>query len=150
MTRLNLVPPEELADQHLFAEFRELKMVPRSLARTLYSGLRQQFVDPVAYALHKVPPEYVLGTGHVSFFYDKGTYLARRYSLLRQELARRGVNFDQAAPWDASGVFDQDARLRNDYTPTPAALALVRERIQSRLAMRPAWYRWTPKQGAGA
>ena len=35
MTRINLVPPEELTDQHLFAELREIKMVPRSLARSL-------------------------------------------------------------------------------------------------------------------
>ena len=33
MTRINLVPPEELMDQHLFAEFREIKMV--SLRRGL-------------------------------------------------------------------------------------------------------------------
>ena len=35
MTRINLVPPEELMDQHLFAEFREIKMVPKSLRRSL-------------------------------------------------------------------------------------------------------------------
>lgn len=28
MTRINLVPPEELMDQHLFSEFRDL-LVPR-------------------------------------------------------------------------------------------------------------------------
>jgi len=28
MTRINLVPPEELMDQHLFAEFRESELDP--------------------------------------------------------------------------------------------------------------------------
>jgi deoxyribonuclease (pyrimidine dimer) len=35
MTRVNLVNVEHLADQHLFAEFRELKMVPVALRRSL-------------------------------------------------------------------------------------------------------------------
>lgn len=38
MTRINLVPPEELMDQHLFAEFREIKMVPKSLRRSLQAA----------------------------------------------------------------------------------------------------------------
>ncbi len=35
MTRINLVPSQELMDQHLFAEFREIKMVPKSLRRSI-------------------------------------------------------------------------------------------------------------------
>lgn len=30
MTHINLVPPDELMDQHLFAEFREIKIVAYS------------------------------------------------------------------------------------------------------------------------
>ena len=37
MTRINLVPTEELADQHLVAEYRELFMVGSSLQRSLRS-----------------------------------------------------------------------------------------------------------------
>lgn len=47
MTRVNLVPVTELADQHLFAEFRELKMVPKSLARSLRSFERKRPGAPV-------------------------------------------------------------------------------------------------------
>ena len=37
MTRINLVPPEELSDQHLVAEYREIFMVGYSLQRSLRS-----------------------------------------------------------------------------------------------------------------
>ena len=37
MTRINIIPVEELMDQHLIAEYREITMVPASLARTLSS-----------------------------------------------------------------------------------------------------------------
>ena len=37
MTRINLVPPEELSDQHLIAEYREIFMVGSSLQRSLKS-----------------------------------------------------------------------------------------------------------------
>ena len=37
MTRINIVPVEELMDQHLIAEYRESTMVPAALNRTLKS-----------------------------------------------------------------------------------------------------------------
>lgn len=136
MTRINLVPPEELMDQHLFAEWREIKMVPKSLARSL-AARGQEGV------LRMVPKHYTLNTGHVSFFYDKGEYLRRRYADLTAELRNRGVNFDSAAVLDPDGVY---ARLppafQKDYEPTADALAIVRERIALRISQRPGWYRY--------
>lgn len=166
MTRVNVVPPATLADQHLFAEFRELKMVPMSLRRSLLSALRAYFTgpmvlyhgldllavcaskgdDPVADLLRKLPQVYTLGKGHVSFFYDKGAFLHERYAAVRAELDVRGVNYNQDAELDPLHVFDTDARLRLGYVPTPEAIAINRERIKLRLAERPMWYRWT--QGA--
>lgn len=135
MTRVNLVPVQELADQHLFAEFRELKMVPRSLSRSL--GARG-----ITAVVQRIPRDYVLGTGHVSFFYDKGAYLLYRYARIRQELSRRSYAFDQTSPLDADGVWERYPTLFNDYVPTPEALALVRQRIAERIAMKPDWYKY--------
>lgn len=143
MTRVNLVPPGELHDQHLFAEFRELKMVPKSLARSLRAASRRGAHDCVAHVLSRIPQQYVLGTGHVSFFYDKGLYLHRRYSALRTELRRRQYNFDRESRLDPDHVFDQDLRLLRDYKPTPEALALVRSRILEKVQQKPFWYRKT-------
>jgi len=136
MTRINLVPPSELADQHLFAEFREIKMVPKALARSITAhGLDE--------VLRQVPTEFVLGAGHVRFFYNKGAYLAARFEALRVELRRRGIQFNEASALDPDAVFSVDAVLRQDYTPTSAALALVRQRIAERIAARPHWYRYS-------
>lgn len=150
MTRLNLVPPDELADQHLFAEYREIKMVPRSLHRSLDATAARQGLRVgehpqrvVTELLARVPCAYTLNVGHVSFFYDKGLYLAKRYRVLRHELRRRGIEFNELSKLDPFRTFWTDGRLCNDYTPTTEALTLIRERIASRVAMKPHWYRWT-------
>lgn len=128
------MPPEELTDQHLFAEFRELKMIPKSLARSLRARGHEGVVK-------MVPATFVLGTGHVSFFYDKGAYLIDRYYRLRFELFERGVNFDRSALLDPDKVYEATPSLMNGWEPPAAALALIRERIAQRIAMKPAWYR---------
>ena len=144
MTRVNLVPPEELTDQHLFSEFRELKMVPKSLARSLRGAERRGVADPVAWVLARCPREFVLGKGHVSFFYDKGTFLRRRYAAVRAELLRRASHdFNRDAQLDPDMIFDRDPRLLGEYAPTPADVQRSRDRIELRVAKRPEWYRWT-------
>ena len=136
MTRINLVPPAELTDQHLFAEFREIKMVPKALSRSLkargYSGV-----------LQSIPSEFVLGTGHVSFFYDKGAYLFKRYDELKRELYTRGIKYNGLSHLDPDHVFWDHPRLCKDYTPTPEALTVIRARIAEKIAMKPTWYRHT-------
>ena len=37
MTRINVIPVDQLTDQHLVAEYREMLMVPASLKRSLGS-----------------------------------------------------------------------------------------------------------------
>lgn len=141
MTRINLVPVQELMDQHLFAEFREIKMVPKSLARSI----RAHGIHGV---LISIPHKFVLGKGHVSFFYDKGAYLGRRYVQIREELDRRGINFNREALLDPDGVYLRHAaHFFGSYEPTEEALALIRARIAERIAKKPQWYRLTQPQG---
>lgn len=145
MTRINLVPPSELADQHLFAEFREIKMVPESLARSIEAIVNHAMknghisdpstFNPVPTLLKKIPAEYTLGTGHVSFFYDKGFYLQQRYAELKDELRLRGVRFNEEALLDPGMVFNRDVCLLKGYVPTPEALALVRARLTQEFEM---------------
>ena len=47
LTRINLVEPSELTDQHLIAEYREIFMVGGSLKRTLVSksGISLKYID---------------------------------------------------------------------------------------------------------
>ncbi|AGE55633.1 endonuclease V [Acanthocystis turfacea Chlorella virus MN0810.1] len=134
MTRINLVPVTELANQHIFAEWREIKMVPKALARSL----RTQSADKVA---KKIPAKFTLNTGHVLFFYDKGAYLRKRYAELTAELVRRGFKFNADAPLDPEGTMDS-APWNNDYEPTDEALVVIRQRIAEKIAMKPEWYKF--------
>lgn len=137
MTRINLVPPQELMDQHLFAEFREIKMIPKALRRSIAAF----GVDGVR---RRIPREFTLNTGHVCFFYDKGYYLHKRYSEIRAELDRRGINYNKDSQLDPDGVFGGILcpPLNEDYTPTPEALAIIRRRIAEKIALKPWWYRY--------
>jgi deoxyribonuclease (pyrimidine dimer) len=137
MTRINLIPPSELMDQHLFAEWREIKMVPQSLKRSLVAR------GPEGVLL-MVPPTFRLNTGHVSFFYDKGAYLRRRYQELTDEILDRGVHsIDADTALDAERIFFQlDKRFHKDFKPTEADCAIIRERIALRISQRPNWYRY--------
>ena len=69
MTRINIVHPSELTDQHLIAEYREIFMVGSSLQRSIKS----KNWNP-----KDIPIKFTLNTGHVKFFYDKGKYLFKR------------------------------------------------------------------------
>ena len=87
MTRINLVNPKELSDQHLVAEYREIFMVGSSLQRSMKS---KNWIN----TKNNIPEEFTLNKGHVTFFYNKGMYLDKRYSLLVNEMKRRGMNPD--------------------------------------------------------
>jgi deoxyribonuclease (pyrimidine dimer) len=114
MTRINVVPVEELCNKHLLAEYRELPRVFR-LARPCSDA----------------PKEYVLGAGHVKFFYDKLGFLARRFEMLVSELNLRGYNI--AYDHLPATSLRAGRSLWGSYDPTPEALALNRARIAERL-----------------
>lgn len=143
MTRINIVEPHELTDQHLFAEFREIKMVPKALRRSLDAAKRRS-PDPLAYVLDRTPPVFTLNAGHVAFFYNKGLFLRLRYADLIAELSRRGTHtFNVDSPLDPDNVFKGlPSSFHSDYTPTRDALALIRSRIAEKIALRPGWYRY--------
>ncbi|AGE49942.1 endonuclease V [Paramecium bursaria Chlorella virus Can18-4] len=132
MTRINLVSPSELANEHVFAEWREIKMVPKALARSLCT----QSSDKVA---KKIPKKFTLNTGHVLFFYDKGAYLRKRYQELTEELEKRGYNFNRDAEFDPDGVMIAE-QWNGDYIPTEEAYAIIRARIAEKIAMKPDFY----------
>ena len=160
MTRINLVPPAELMDQHLFAEFREIKMVPKALRRSLlaahkreHKGKSYPIAPPVPWTqnamyavLGRIPTEFTLNSGHVSFFYNKGIYLHERYMDICDELVKRNINFDRAAMLDADRVFNElPCEFWDDYVPTENALKLIRQRIKEKIELRPNWYRYYGK-----
>ena len=135
MTRINIVPVDELMDQHLIAEYREITMVPAALNRTLNS---KKGLDP-----KKISETYTLNTGHVYFFYNKGLYLSKRYHALISEMKKRGFSpdIDRKFPID---IFKNNG-LYNDWNPRPHEYLIIRKRIEERIKMKPQWYRMTKK-----
>ena len=133
MTRINIIPTSELADQHLVAEYRELFMVGSALQRTLKSKNCDK-------TLSSIPEKFTLNTGHVKFFYNKGEYLHKRYNEIVEEMKRRGMNPDPERVFKREQWPDE---LYNDWQPDDQELAIVRQRIQERIDAKPDWYRWT-------
>ena len=129
MTRINLVEPSELTDQHLIAEYREIRLLCANLQRTLKSksGFREE----------KVPEQFTLNRGHVYFFYNKGRYIHERYESLKEEMLDRGFQPQHLFPREKW----PDA-LYNDWTASEHDKDIVRERIALRISERPNWYRY--------
>ena len=131
MTRINIISPSELTDQHLIAEYREIFMVAGSLKRTLIS--KSGFVES------KVPKNFTLNNGHVYFFYNKGKYLYKRYNLIIKEMKSRGFKPDE------NRIFPKDIfimnNLFNDWEPNQSDIKIIR--INKKIAMKPGWYRKT-------
>lgn len=120
MTRINVIPPQELCDQHLLAEHRELTRIPNAIAKGKFNLLGQ-------------PEDYKLGEGHVRFFFNKLTFLKKRYDLLHQECKARGFNVQYIWP----SALPMDPTLWLDYHPTENAIKINRERITLRMPKNP-------------
>ena len=133
MTRINIIEPFELTDQHLIAEYREIFMVGGSLRRTLKSKS--------GYQESKVPKKFTLNSGHVYFFYNKGAYLHRRYHELIDEMMKRGFEPDPSRVFPTK-VFVENG-LYNEWMPTIEDQKIIRERISLRISQKPDWYRRT-------
>ena len=85
MTRINLIKPSELSDQHLIAEYREIFMVGSALQRSLKSKKWNT-------TKLNLPNEFTLNIGHVKFFYNKGKYLHKRYLKIIKDLLEKNKN----------------------------------------------------------
>lgn len=128
MVRVNLIPPENLSDQHLIAEYDEILML---------IGYVKKYPS-----LENIPKQYTLGKGHIRFFKDKLLYLKRRHELLKEEMRKRGF----AARISISlSEFGKDHL--NDWKPNNADYAVIRLRLIQKLKKKPGYYRHygTPK-----
>lgn len=127
MTRINLIPVEELSNVHLLAEHREIKRIPN-----LIRYWKCNF--------NNIPSNFTLGEWHVKFFYDKICFLHKRYNLLYKECIKRWFNVVHYGKNFRDLVMSD---LYNDYIPTVEAIELSRSRIKEKLEAKPLWYKWT-------
>ena len=136
MTRINLVPPEELSDQHLVAEYREIFMVGSSLQRSLRSPNWEKTKKSIS-------KQFTLNKGHVKFFYDKGKYLSERYDELIKEMKRRQMSPDPLRIFKKEQWPDE---LFNSWKPNDYDLKVIRKRITTKINLKPDWYKWNGKK----
>lgn len=119
MTRINLVPPDELHNKHLMAEIHEL---PRAF--TLAKKSKHRLTD--------LPKQYTMGKGHVLFFYNKLGFLSKRYESICNEALKRGFRIK---PIPTRELLDgSSVHIRTDWQPTESDISINRQRIQQRLS----------------
>ena len=123
MTRINVIPPKELVNKHLLAEYREF---PRIFGYS--KSLQDKGITPDKVQISK---EYILGKGHVKFFSDKGAFLVKRQREIIKELVERGYNIKHT---DVDSLFDGlNIEWMKDYTPTQNDMIVNKKRIDDRL-----------------
>jgi hypothetical protein len=119
MTRINCwIPPAELCDAHLRAEHREITRIPN----TIKSGRAK---------IENIPKHFRLGTGHVTFFYDKIGYIRDRYKKLYRECRLRG--FDVSDKHDS--FIEIPNHLMKTWSPYEHGINTICQRINERLAI---------------
>lgn len=116
MTRINVgISPEELPNQLLLAEHRELKRIPNCIKSGRFN-------------LSNIPEKFTLGTGHVSFFYNKLKYLQTRYSKIYSECLKRNLNVTDFSD-SFSGINEY---FLGDYVETERDRNLLLQRFQEK------------------
>lgn len=124
MTRINAnIPPYKLLDAHLIAEHRELTRVCSQLSKQLNSNKL------------KLVSKFKLGSGHQSFFLDKGKFLLNRYLSLKTELSNRGFKYSDNT--ESFKVYDNAPELFNDYEFSDQDNDLLKLRIVCRYYQMP-------------
>lgn len=121
MTRINLIEPSELSSKHLIAEYRELPRIFSLVKAAIARGEQPNDI--------RNPTDYVLGTGHCRFFYNKLSWLRKRFLALVTEMQCRGYH----TIYTDYDINSFPANWRNDYVPTNKDLELNRQRIRERL-----------------
>lgn len=79
--------------------------------------------------LGNIQQSFTLGSGHVTFFYDKLLYIHLRFNALRSELINRGMN--ATIEWQLDEI-EEFKWLYNDWPDDPEADQLIVARILER------------------
>lgn len=123
MVRINLLKPEQLADQHLVAEYNEILML---------LGHVKKFPK-----INEMPKDYCLGKGHITFFKNKLLYLKKRHEEIKKEMKKRGYTTNKTI-----NLKLYDSELANDWKPKECDKELIRKRITEKLRKKPKYYKY--------
>lgn len=129
MTRVNVIPVNELSDQWLISEYREL---PRCIKQDIDTS--------------DAPTRYCLGKGHMKWAKKHSIYLFRRYRWICEEMEYRGFTVNYPAEKfytdyinTVSGINLSTHIISNDE------IELNRKRLIEKYKMKPNFYKWTKR-----
>lgn len=126
MTRINVVDPARLSDKHLIAEYREL---PR-----IFGCVRKAIARGEVPTDKRNPSQYVLGKGHMRFFYNKLGWLRNRQESLIEECLNRNFRIKYVSTKElAKGI---PTCWMSDWLPTQEDVDLNVSRINERGGLR--------------
>lgn len=132
MTRINIIPPIALTDQHLLAEIKEINQLSGQFTKSLNSKT----------GITNIPANFTLGKGHVKFFYNKGLYLNKRFILLKEEAINRGFNIKV----DFNDAWTTSRQLYNDWSSTFPDVEIIIPRLKEKILLKPEWYLYKKKK----
>lgn len=124
MTRVNVVPVQELSDQWLIAEYREL---PRCLKGNI--------------SIKDAPDHYVLGKGHMKWARKYNVFICNRMEEIVEEMHYRGFKTNFSA--NMNKYISND--MKNQYKVNLNDLQLNKNRLIEKYNKKPNFYRWTKR-----
>lgn len=128
MTRINLIPPTLLSNQHLVAEHKEILQLNGQFKKSLNSKKGIQIPKG----------KFTLNKGHVKFFYNKGKYLENRFNLIKIELKNRG--YSSYSEFDNYLYVQQN--MYNDWIPDKEDYNIIVERLLDKLENKKEYYKY--------
>lgn len=122
MTRINLEHPSLLCNAHLVGEWYENPRVATMLIKK--NGRTGNIPMKYTVRTNQNPGG---GRGHVTFFYNKLSWLRIRYMMLIDEMNKRGYN--PTDNWKPEIFEPKYAHLFRNWTPSDSDISLSRTRI---------------------
>ena len=129
--RINIINPTYLTDNHLIAEYREMKMITAYYLKSAKKGIDKSKISNV----------YTLNAGHAYMWYNKMLYIHRRFYDIVHEMKKRGF----ATNFDKINFNNIPEDTFNDYTVTQEDVRINLDRILIRLEKQPHWYKYYGK-----
>lgn len=127
MTRVNLVPPSTLCDQHLLGEYHEICRIPQGV---ITGRLKVSYPDR--------PEFYTRGPGHMKFFTNKCQFIHERFLLVVSECLKRGFVVTGRFP-DTTKLYELGCYWT--WQPSPYEIGVSKDWLQSKMPPDPRWYR---------
>lgn len=131
--RINCIDPKYLTDNHLIAEYREMKMI------TYYYVKSTQTKSGIDTS--RISAKYTLNTGHAYMWFNKMGYVKRRFEDILTEMRVRGY----ATNFDTLNFTDIPESAFGDYTVTQEDVKINLDRILLRISKQPLWYKFNGK-----